>query len=224
MIRVRKSTVTPPSLLAANCNKHDEQDVQDALMLESDKKCYLCEQYVNKTFQIEHNKAQTVQPHLRYEWSNLFMSCGYCNGRKSGGYDVLDPATNNIEDLITHHLDLSRKFITFNTDHLNPQTLSTVELLSKLFNGKNNLRDVKCKVLYEDLQREYVSFLQFLLDYKQDDSPLNKQKVIDSLSITKEFLAFKYWLIKGDAVLFGEFGQYMIWNKRFHNLVHQHKF
>lgn len=213
MIKVRKSADAPPSLLVGDCSSHDGQDVQEALILDSDQKCYLCEQFVNKTFQIEHNKSQSLFPHLKYEWTNLFMSCPYCNGRKSAGFDVLDPLTNDVEELITHHLDLAQKSILFTTDPLNVQAVSTVSLLDKLFNGKDNIRDVKCKVLYEDLQREYVSFLQFLLDYKTDNSAINKQKIIDSLLITKEFLAFKYRIIKENTSLYDDFKDDIVWNK-----------
>lgn len=212
MIKVRKSDVVPPSLLVPNCRNHNGQDVQQTLLDDSDKKCYLCEQYVNKTFQIEHHKGQANFPHLKYEWTNLFMSCVYCNGRKSAGYDLLDPIANNIEQLITHRLILNQKNVSFTADPLNSQAVSTIALLTKLFNGKNGLRDVKCKELYEDLQREYVKFLEFLLDYKQDSNLINKQRIIDSLLITKEFLAFKYWVIKDDPDLYNDFKNYMTWN------------
>lgn len=213
MIKVRKSGIVPPSLLVAGCSRHDGQDVQDALVLDSDKKCYLCEQFTNKTFQIEHNKGQTAYPLLKYEWTNLHMSCPYCNGRKNGGYNVLDPAGHDIEDLIEQRLNLAKKEIQYVDNDGSVESGSTIELLTKLFNGKAGLRDVKCNLLYEDLQREYVTFLGFLSDYKMDNSNDNKQKIIDSLLITKEFLAFKYWLIKDDAVLDAEFATYVVWNK-----------
>lgn len=213
MIRVRKSSNIPPSLLVQNCSAHDGQDVQEALMDDSYKKCYLCEQYVNKSFQVEHHKGQAQNANLKYEWTNLFLSCLYCNQRKSGGYDLVNPLTNNIEDLIIHRLDLTLKNIVFIVDPLNVQGVSTVRLLERLFNGKNGIRDVKCKELYEDLQREYVTFLTFLLDYKQNNTLVNKQKIIDSLLISKEFLAFKYWIIIDDPLLFNEFRSYMSWNK-----------
>lgn len=212
MIKVRKSTVIPPSLLEPACNDHNGQDVQAALLVDSDRKCYICEQYVNKTFQVEHHKGQAQFPDLKYDWTNLFMSCVYCNGRKSGGYDLLNPIENKIEDLIIHRLTLSKKSVLFTGDPLNPQTSSTISLLKKLFNGKNDLRDVKCKELYEYLQREYVKFLEFLVDYKTESTESNKQKIIDSLLVTKEFLAFKYWIIKDDAELFPEFQEYMLFN------------
>lgn len=212
MIKVRKS-VNAPLSLGVGCTSHSGQDVQSALLIDSEKKCYLCEQFVDKGFEIEHNRGQTRFPHLKYEWTNLYMSCTYCNGRKSGGYDVLNPSTNNIEDLIEQRLDLANKRIQYVGDQTNAESVSTVDLLSKLFNGNGNLRDVKCKMLYEDLQREYVNFLQFLADYKSDKTEANKQKILDSLLITKEFLAFKYWLIKDDPALDAEFGPFIIWNK-----------
>src|ERR1700722_16017775 len=98
MIRVRKSAEIPASLLVANCNSYDGQDVQEALVTDQHEKCYLCEQKTTKSFQIEHHKAKAAgyHPELKYTWSNLFLTCGYCNGRKPNDFDLLDPVHHNI--------------------------------------------------------------------------------------------------------------------------------
>jgi uncharacterized protein (TIGR02646 family) len=215
MIRVSKSTNIPASLLVKNCSHYDGQDVQDTLVIDQHEKCYLCEQKTSKSFQIEHHKAKAIgyYPHLKYTWTNLFLSCPYCNGRKPNPYDLLDPISNNIEDIITHHLDLANKLANFTTLKTGIQESFTVSLLDRLFNGIDKLRDIKGGILYKDLEREIVFFLRLLVDYKTSNTPENKQKVIDSLLITKEFLAFKYWLIKDDDDLYNDFKDNMIWNK-----------
>jgi len=213
MIRVVKNEEVPASLLVENCSHYDGQDVQEALIIDHHQKCYICEQRVNKDFQIEHHQPKALFPALKYEWTNLFLSCQYCNGRKPNRLSLLNPLSQNIEELISRHLDLGNKFIQVETLRPGLQEEDTVFLLRKLFNGENNIRDTKGGLLYKDLEREYVFFLGLLHDYKSSKTVENRQKVIDSLLITKEFLAFKYWALKGYDDLYEDFKDYLVWNK-----------
>ncbi|WP_299288808.1 hypothetical protein [uncultured Mucilaginibacter sp.] len=217
MIRVYKSEVVPPSLQVENCKKYDNQDVQDSLVKDQHQKCYLCEQNTNKSYQIEHlrAKAENFNPELKFVWTNLLLSCSYCNGRKPNSFKLLDPVTNNVEDIITHRLDFSNNMVVFETSRNGIQENNTTKLLSKLFNGEVNLRDKKTQILFEDLQREIIFFLGLLNTYNLKKDHENKLKVIDSLNIKKEFLAFKYWIIKNNKTFYNDFKEYIIWNKHF---------
>ena len=212
MIRVNKTANSPASLLKPNCAAYDGDDVQKLLVKDHDEKCYLCEQKTGKSFQIEHLKPHSLYPQSKYTWGNLFLACPYCNGRKSDSFEILDPSQNNIEDIISHRLYGSS--IVFDTYESNPLAIATKELLFKLFNGEGKLRKKKEEMLYEALYMELNVFLQFVIDYQHDQSVQNKQKLIDSLLITKEFLGFKYWVIKDDDALFKTFKDYMVWNKQ----------
>ena len=214
MIRVKKSADTPPSLQTVNCNHYDGQDVQDLLYSDQHGKCYLCEQETHKTFQIEHFKPKEVGyfPELKYEWTNLFLSCGYCNGRKLNSSEILNPLNHNIEEVIAQRIDIYSKKVEFISETTDKNITDTVELLNKLFNGKSNIRDVKGKILFDDLNREISNFINMLLKYRSESSMTNRQIIIDLLHITKEFLGFKYWIIK-DYGFYDEFKDYMIWNK-----------
>ncbi|SRR5260221_7829703 len=217
MITVYKTPIIPASLLVVNCSKHDGQDVQETLVTDQYEKCYLCEQKTTKSFQIEHHKAKAIghYPELAYTWSNLFLSCPYCNVRKPNEFQLLDPVNNNIEDIIFHRLDLSTKSAVIGSLRAGIQEDYTVRLLDRLFNGKDKLRDIKGEILFKDLEREIVFFMRLLNEYKNLSNPENKQKVIDSLLITKEFLAFKYWIVKDNSSLYNDFRDYLIWNKTF---------
>ncbi|WP_029289113.1 HNH endonuclease [Pedobacter sp. R20-19] len=212
MIRVRKSEDVPASLLLANPIAYDGQDVQAALVIDQDEKCYLCEQQHRQNFQVEHLKPKTIYTRLKYTWTNLFSACPYCNGRKPNDYEILDPSQHNIEDILVQKLDLVNKHIEINTLTPGSQEEFTVKLLKKLFNGKNNIRDIKGQRLYDDLQREVIFFLKLLNDYKNENTPDNKQKIIDHLDIKKEYLAFKYWLLKENH-FYDEFESNVVWNK-----------
>lgn len=214
MIRVYKTANIPPSLQVENCTHYDGHDVQDALYSDQNGKCYLCEQETHKTFQIEHLKPKDegYSPELKYEWTNLFLSCGYCNGRKLNSSEILNPLSHNIEEIITHRIDIYSKKIEFVSESKDKSTNETIELLNKLFNGKSNIRDVKGKILFDDLNREISYFIKMLLNFRYDTSLTNRQIIIDLLHISKEFLAFKYWIIK-DSGMYDEFKDQMIWNK-----------
>lgn len=214
MIRVRKSKDIPPSLQAEGCNHYDGSDVQELLYSDQDGKCYLCEQETHKNFQVEHlkPKAEGYFPELQCEWTNLFLTCEYCNGRKPNSLVILDPLHHDIEDLIVQRVDLYSKKVKLTDITGGHNTKDTIQLLDRLFNGKSNIRDIKGKVLYEDLNREISNFLKKLLDYKSNPTEENKQIIIDLLHIAKEFLGFKYWIIK-DSGMYDEFKDFMIWNK-----------
>lgn len=214
MIRINKSTESPQSLKMENCHRYDGQDVQEKLYADQYGKCYLCEQETHKSFEIEHfkSKAEGFSPELKFAWTNLFLSCKYCNGRKPNELEILNPLDLNIEEIIAHKIDLYSGTIEFSSPSNDPHTEETILLLGKLFNGKSNIRDIKGKILYDDLNREVLNFLKMLLQYKSMPNEENKQIIIDLLHISKEFLGFKYWIIK-DSGLFDQFKEFMIWNK-----------
>lgn len=212
MIRVFKSIETPASLQKPNCTLYNEQDVQDALVVDQHRKCYLCEQDTGKNFHIEHlrSKAEGFYPELKFAWKNLFLACPFCNSRKPNGVLILDPSQNNIEEIIEQRLN--GKMIYFTSATKSDATQQTIKLLSKLFKGKNEIRDVKCSELFKDVVREINCFFELLVNYKKNPSIENRSALIDSLKITKEFLGFKYWIIK-DYGFCEEFKNEMIWNK-----------
>ena len=214
MIRVYKTANIPTSLQVENCNHYDGHDVQDALYSDQNGKCYLCEQETHKNFQIEHLKPKDEGyfPELKFEWTNLFLSCGYCNGRKPNSFEILNPLNHNIEEFITHRIDIYSKKVEFNSCEEDENTRYTIELLDRLFNGKSNIRDVKGEILYDDLNREISNFFKMLIDYKTNPNAGNRQIIIDLLHTSKEFLGFKYWIIK-DSGFYEDFKEYMIWNK-----------
>jgi uncharacterized protein (TIGR02646 family) len=213
MIKVSKSATVPASLLVDNCTSYRGQDVEISLVNDQHEKCYLCEQKTNNLFEIEHFKAQAVHQHLKYEWTNLFLSCPYCNSRKPNDFDLLDPIDNSIEDILAQRINLSARTAEITSLRPGLQETFTVSLLERIFNGKNRLREFKGELLFRKIEGEIIFFLSLLLNYKIENTPENKQKIIDSLLITKEFLAFKYWIIKDNATLYDEFKYYMVWNK-----------
>jgi hypothetical protein len=143
----------------------------------------------------------------------LFLSCQYCNGRKPNEFDILDPINDNIEDIISHRISWTTKSATFTSAEVGLQEDYTVRLLDRLFNGKDGIRDIKGEILYKDMEREILFFMELLNTYKNEPTAGNKKRVVDSLLITKEFLAFKYHVIKDHVIFYDEFKDFMVWNK-----------
>ena len=80
-------------------------------------------------------------------------------------------------------------------------------------NGKKGIRKIKTKLLYKDIEREISFFLSLLIKFSDDPCDVNRNAVIDCLDIKKEFLALKYNLLKENANLTDEFGEFIQWNK-----------
>ena len=114
MIRVAKAQNVPKSL--STTKAYDGEDVKQQLLIDHHEKCYLCERYLCTDFEIEHHKSKKHYPHLTQDWSNLYLTCRYCNDKKQEKYDnTLHPATINIEDEIKHYIDFEKKQAEFTT-------------------------------------------------------------------------------------------------------------
>ena len=133
MIRVSKNPNTPASLQVNGCSNYNGQDVQEQLVEDQHEKCYLCEQFTGKDFQIEHlkPKADNYHPELKYTWTNLFLSCPFCNARKPNSSKILDPSLYDIENLISQKIDFPNNKIVFTGDTGQIEIKDTIELLDK---------------------------------------------------------------------------------------------
>ena len=93
MVKVERSFPAPESLAAeavkAN-GKYDGPDVIDRLRKDFHNKCYICEMKELQDPNVEHllPHKNGKYPERKYDWENLFWSCGHCNGvKKSSKYD-----------------------------------------------------------------------------------------------------------------------------------------
>lgn len=216
MIRVKKSLSAPNSLQCSNPAKYNGQDVQVALYIDQNGKCYLCEQLTRQNYDIEHLKPKSKYPNLEFDWQNLLLICPNCNKKKSSGFEnLINPISENIEEIIEHRIDYSTKNypVVFQSEYDSLNVKETINLLNKLFNGVNKLRDCRTESLFKDLNSRLNTFTKLLLEYQFSRSDEKKQTIIDYLKIDKEYLAFKYWIIKDNSSLNNEFKEYMVWNK-----------
>lgn len=212
MIRVRKED-EPEDLASAG---YSADSVKRQLLADQDSKCYLCERELVTDYEVEHRQSQQGHPELTNVWSNLFLSCSYCNGRKSNDFDgILDPANVNVELLIAQRYDA--KCETFIFEPVSPENASaalTAKLLGRLFNGlRPRMLNLKEERFRAEFTQAYNLFMTRINDYLENPTVETKSALQAELKVTAEYLGFKYWLIMDDPALRMVFAPLMTWNR-----------
>lgn len=211
MIRVKKSAVIPQSLLTTT--NYNGEDVQRQLLEDQHDKCYICECEVEPNFHIEHLDSRNPN---RRDWNNLFLSCGFCNERKSSRFDnILNPATENIEEIIEQRYegDTAR----FSSDKASINVEETILLLERLFNGNAKypkLRNPHEELFFDRVKMILNDFLKKIDAFQKNESKETQKNVQEELSISKALLGFKYWIIKDNPQLYAVFKDDIKWNKQ----------
>lgn len=212
MIRQKKNSNVPKSL--STTKSYGRDDVQRQLMEDQHDKCYICERIRKTDFEIEHLKSQSNHKELTQEWNNLFMSCSYCNRKKSSDYDeIVNPLTIDVEDVIQQELDFPNKKAKFTSLTADTSVEKTIELLNVIYNGTKKCRKFREEQFIEEIISIVSSFCKMTSDYLDNPNEENKKAVIDDLSIDQEALGFKYWIIKSEPKLEKTFANYIVWNK-----------
>ena len=214
MIKVFKKPTSPESLTAQK--KYDSEEVKQQLIADHQGKCYLCERTVTTDFQVEHLHSQEHFPKEKYDWHNLFLSCSYCNGKKSNLFDdILNPAQEPIESLITQELDYLNKKAVFKQVNTPASTevQQTLSLLERIFNGTHKMRKIKEERFFEDFLSKMNAFQKAINNFLVTDNYETRLVLQEELTINREFFGFKYWIIQNNPTLLSEFAKDIIWNK-----------
>lgn len=196
MIRVKKSSCAPASL--STTNQYDGEDVKEQLMKDQYEKCYICERKLVTDFEIEHFRSECNYPYLMQAWENLFMACGYCNRRKSDSFDNnVNPLTTNVEEEISQRINFSLNKADFVSSVTDIPHTDTIKLLNVLYNGKDGMkpRNLKEEKFFNYAKQKVIAFMRIVNDYMINPTEKNKQVVAEELSIDRELLGFKYWII-----------------------------
>ena len=215
MIRVHKSDTVPESL--SRTKAYDGEDVKIQLYADQLDKCYICERVRDTDTHIEHCVSRKGNAGLVQEWDNLFLSCSYCNGKKLNHFDnILNPAECNIEDEIQQAVTYLGGQVTF---VFTPMVVSdahdeTVRLLSLVHNGKDGVRKIKEKKFLNCVMSSINSFNKSVFKYLQDPTSDNEDEVRGHLTIDKEYLGLKYWIVKNNPALYNKFATDIVWNKK----------
>lgn len=212
MIRIFKSSSLPASLLTTQA--YDGEDIKRQLLQDQHDKCYICERIRDTDFEIEHHQSDKHYPERKQDWFNLFMSCRYCNNKKLHFFDnTLNPLTVNIEEEVGQGIDYVNKKAIFTSLQPSPSHIETIQLLERIFNGTHKLRKIKEEKFFEYFISVMNRFQDLVNKFLEESTPSNEKAIRDELAINKEFLGFKYQIIKNNMILASSFGDDIRWNK-----------
>lgn len=93
-----------------NENVYRSGEVYEQIKADFHGKCYLCEDNELTSIQIEHFEPHRHNLSKKYDWKNLFYSCGHCNNIKGAGFWPLLNCTD-ADDKVWESIEI--RFITF---------------------------------------------------------------------------------------------------------------
>jgi uncharacterized protein (TIGR02646 family) len=218
MINLDRSYPAPESLArekAKASGTYNTPEVVHRLKEDFKNKCYLCETKAT-TVNIEHLKSHRDNKDLKFDWENLFLSCGHCNNIKLDNYDnILDCTKEDVENCIRYKMDpypKSRVKIQTLTD--NERVKKTAELLDKVYNGTTPMKDLESdnirRILLDELIKFQNMIYQYYYDLDDEDKYIMLSKIKKQLKSDSQFTAFKRWIIKDIEGLREELEQYCV--------------
>ncbi len=85
--------------------RYSHHEIKDALLVETSEKCAYCEsKFRHVTYgDIEHIIPKSIDPALRFEWTNLTVACDVCNTNKSDVVGLVDPFRCDPTVLFTYY-------------------------------------------------------------------------------------------------------------------------
>lgn len=208
MVKVERSIPAPESLVQEMKKvdgKYDRADVVERLKIDFNNKCYICELNDLQDPQIEHLKPHYAGKYInrKFEWNNLFWSCGHCNGIKNQRkYDehIIDCCEVDPEDKIYFRLcDGKTEIIAKNMDDYDAKM--TAELVYEVFNKKNTgMRIYKSDMRFKELNKEMNKLYDTLDELKETpDSVFALRKLRALIRRESRFAAFKRCYIRENA-------------------------
>lgn len=205
MVKVERSFPAPDSL-AIEAQKKDgsysESDVVERLKNDFHNKCYICELDDLSDPQVEHLRPHFngQYPDRKFDWNNLFWSCGHCNNVKNQRkYDdnIIDCCKEDPESMIYFRLHSGEISITAkNSDNI--KAMRTAELVTEVFNLKNTgMRVYKSDYRFQKLNLEMNKLYDTLDELrKSPDSKFALRKLKALLRKESKFAAFKRCYIR----------------------------
>lgn len=120
----------------------------------------------------------------------------------------------NIEEEIKQEIYFNKKQVNFTSLIQTQGHKQTCLLLDKLHNGTNKLRKKKEENFFEYILGIVNNFNRLLSQYLIEPTEENRNLIKEELSINKECLGFKYWIIKDHEQLSLIFKDEIVWNKK----------
>lgn len=209
MVKVERSFPAPVSLTVEKektNGSYNKPDVVERLISDFNNKCYICEIDKLQDPQVEHLKPHFDGKYkeLRFDWNNLFLTCGHCNSVKNQRkYDnhIIDCCVYDPEERIYFRLhDGNTEVIAKETDDYDAEM--TAELVTDVFNMKNSgMRVYKSAFRFNELNKEMNKLYDTLDELDQNSNSVFALRKLQAL-IRREsrFAAFKRCYIREHAL------------------------
>jgi hypothetical protein len=178
-------------------------------------KCYICEDDKPDKIEVEHRDSHKGNSAKKYDWNNLFYSCGHCNHAKGTRYDdIIDCTQIDPERFISLKLMLSPKTTVLVGKLADCAGVGkTIELLERVYNGKGSDRPIlndECVNKRKKIQQEIGGFLDNIIHYQYETDaslkPIWAGFIRKELMSESAFTAFKRQIVRDDPGLSAEFG------------------
>ncbi len=181
-----------------DANVYRQGDVYEQVKSDFKEKCYLCEDDEATSIQMEHFNPHKGDLHKKYDWNNLFYSCGHCNGLKGAKYWQLLNCTSD-DDKVWQSVEL--KFHDFPKTRVeviaHPQAgkevecENTCELLRKTLNGEDTtaMKKDEAKKLRKKMLRVHKELA---------NSINSSEKIKELISDEAAFAGMQRWTLKNE--------------------------
>jgi hypothetical protein len=217
MVKLTK-TPLPPGVGIKNESDYSNGIVWKLLVADCHNKCYVCEEKAPTSPEVEHLIPKSIDSSLKYVWENLLLSCHHCNNLKRESYNkIIDCTKDDPENYITLLLvsfDFKDKVVV--KDKIgNAASAETCRLLDRIYNGGSNARmETGCQNLREHITDEIKNFYQAITEYSDETDTALKQNfrslIIDKISRSSTFAAFKRDIVRQDADLIRDFKEALV--------------
>lgn len=200
MVKVQRSFPAPASLETESrklSGSYCEPDVIERLKQDFHNKCYICELKDLQDTEVEHlvPHHNGRYPERKFDWNNLFWSCGHCNKVKNqqkyeGG--ILDCCRQDPEKAVCFRLKGDGVLV--QAKHAeDTKAVLTAELVQEVFNRKNTgMRIYKSDMRLKELKKEMNLLYDSLECIKVNpDSKIAQRKLKALLRRESKFAAFK---------------------------------
>lgn len=176
---------------------------------------HICELNELQDAQVEH-----LLPHLdgkypkrKFDWNNLFWSCGHCNNVKNQRiYDegIIDCCKDDPEEMVIFRLQENEIDVHAINDK-NRQAVLTAKLITEVFNLKNTgMRVYKSDFRFQELNREMNKLYDSLEEMKEpSQQKLALRKVKSLLRRESKFAAFKRNYIRENKEKYPDLIEYL---------------
>lgn len=208
MVKVERSFPAPESLAEESRKangKYDRQDVIERLKRDFHNKCYICEMKELQDPNVEHllPHKNGKYPERKFDWENLFWSCGHCNGIKNNNkYDkgIIDCCKQDPEKYLYFHL-INNIVVIDVSDIRDEFQNRTALLITEVFSVKNTgmrtyTSDERLRLLQKEMN---ILYKQLEKLHNNPNSKVILRTICSLLKRESAFAAFKRCYVREHA-------------------------